>query len=65
MSVCHKSHYFQVATSWIVDDDDIYAAQIASALPLTAAFHCSPLTAASWQRHQLKANYNHNECLFS
>ena len=24
MSVCHKSHYFQVAISWIADDDDIY-----------------------------------------
>ena len=23
MSVCHKSHYFQVTTSWIADDDDI------------------------------------------
>ena len=61
ISVCDE----KVTTSWIVDDDDIYAAQIASALPLTAAFHCSPLTAASWQRHQLKANYNHNECLLS
>ena len=24
MSVCHKSHYFQVTTSWIAEDDDIY-----------------------------------------
>ena len=22
--LCHKSHYFQVATSWIAEDDDIY-----------------------------------------
>ena len=46
----------KVTTSWIVDDDDIYAAQVASALPLTAA---------SWQRHQLKANHNFNACLLS
>ena len=24
MSVCHKSHYFQVTTSWIAEEDDIY-----------------------------------------
>ena len=63
MSVSQSVSNEKVTTSWIVDDDDIYAAQIASAL--TAACHCSPLTAASWQRHQLKANHNHNEYLLS
>ena len=59
--VCNE----KVTTSWIVDDDDIYMPKLPrlslSLSPLTVR----RVTAASWQRHQLKANYNHNECLLS
>ena len=55
--LCHKSHYFQVAPSWIVDDDDIYVPKsdlIRPPLPTHPAI-------ATWQRHRLKTDYNHNE----
>ena len=45
MSVCHKSHYFQVATSWIADDDDIYMPKLprlSLSLPPSTARHSLP-----------------------
>ena len=63
MSVCHKSHYFQVATSWIADDDDIYI--MAECVPVPNQRSPLPLSGPLLSHlvmPTMKTYYNYNEC---
>ena len=65
LSVCHKSHYFQVATSWIADDDDIYI--MVECIYLSCLSHLPPTcrqlpfgNAADWKLIIIILSINHD-----